>query len=351
MIWWPRGGKTTRSNERGRITDRLPEKPPIVEKPARRRSGRVGRSCPRHPGSCIWRSISRRSGAALPRAASTASSSGERCRPAHRICSLSRRCATASDCGPGARCRPMFSCSESATRRGGTRPRWVALPYWPVRSAVAKGSAPACLIGIWRSSTLPIHATCSRTCRATCWCMLVGEEGDDWLAVEPLAIHLEWLPLGLEPIASLEPALMANPGLAFFGAIHRTADYPDAEKAAEQSGVRRGSLVAIVSGTKIGGWPHPIQDYDRDFKGTLLCQLGSMSPIVRSRIRSGKPSRSDRAIIRRAGARRVIELTQLNGRGHRVHLPQRGWHVQDRRSRPIDVRRGPCRSAVGATVR
>jgi hypothetical protein len=108
--------------------------------------------------------------------------------------------------------------------------------------------------------------------------LLVGEEGDDWLAVEPLAIHLEWLPLGLEPVEGLEPALMANPELAFFGVIHRTADYPDAEKLAEQSGLRTGSFAAIVRGTKIGGFPFPIQDYDREFNGKLLCQLGSMSP-------------------------------------------------------------------------
>jgi hypothetical protein len=157
---------------------------------------------------------------------------------------------------------------RDATKVGG-------LPYWPGNRPWPKDSA-----GVPYRYLAQFNFADSRDLfpdlPGDVLVLLVGEEGDDWLAVEPLAIHLEWLSLGLVPIASLEPALMANPALAFFGAIHRTADYPDVEKVAKKSGVRGGSLMAIINGTKIGGWPHPIQDYDRDFKGALLCQLGSI---------------------------------------------------------------------------
>ncbi|MCC6776772.1 MAG: DUF1963 domain-containing protein [Hyphomicrobiales bacterium] len=158
---------------------------------------------------------------------------------------------------------------RDATKVGG-------LPYWPVDWPWPKDSA-----GVPYRYLAQFNFADSRDLFSDLpgdvLVLLVGEEWDDWLAVEPLAIHLEWLPLGLEPVESLEPALMANPGLAFFGAIHRTADYPDAEEAAKQAGIRGASFAAIISGTKIGGFPYPIQDYDREFNGKLLCQLGSMA--------------------------------------------------------------------------
>jgi hypothetical protein len=104
---------------------------------------------------------------------------------------------------------------------------------------------------------------------------------DDWAAVEPPAVHLKWLPSGLEPVASVPSELIAYPQATFFGAIHRTADYPDAAETAGNLDVRDSACLPIIYGVKIGGLPHPVQDRDyreRGYQGRLqlLCQLGSI---------------------------------------------------------------------------
>jgi hypothetical protein len=107
--------------------------------------------------------------------------------------------------------------------------------------------------------------------------VFVGEEGADWCAVDPPAVHFEWLPLGLEPVASVSPELIAYPQVAFYGAVHRTADYPDAADLVGERDMRQLAFLPSIYGVKIGGFPHPVQDNDYDSWGRLLCQLGSIS--------------------------------------------------------------------------
>jgi hypothetical protein len=96
---------------------------------------------------------------------------------------------------------------------------------------------------------------------------------DDWPLMIPLAVHFEWLPLGLEPIASISPELLDFPQAVFYGAIHRTADYPDADSAGKLPRYETDRL-RIIYGLKIGGWPYPIQDYYDDATcEKLLCQI------------------------------------------------------------------------------
>jgi len=103
--------------------------------------------------------------------------------------------------------------------------------------------------------------------------LLLVEEGDDWL-YEPDRIHFEWLPLGLAPVTSFQSSWIVNQGGTFFGAIHRSADYPEASDNAEKPRIRSYRDLPIINGTKIGGLPHLIQS--SDFKGEFLCQLSSI---------------------------------------------------------------------------
>jgi hypothetical protein len=97
---------------------------------------------------------------------------------------------------------------------------------------------------------------------------------DDW-AMFPLAVHLEWLPLSLEPVASVSPDLLAYPRAIFYGAIHRSADYPDADSAGRLSDYQTECL-RIICGAKIGGWPYPVQDHGDAQSEKLLCQLSGL---------------------------------------------------------------------------
>ena len=103
--------------------------------------------------------------------------------------------------------------------------------------------------------------------------LLLVEQGDDWL-YEPDRIHFEWLPLGLTPVTSFQSTWIVNHDATFFGAIRRSADYPEALDNAKKCGIRNHRDLPIINGTKIGGLPHLIQSLD--FEGDFLCQLSSI---------------------------------------------------------------------------
>jgi hypothetical protein len=156
-----------------------------------------------------------------------------------------------------------------ATRRDGTKVG--GLPYWPADRRWPKDEA-----GTPYRFLAQFNFADSRDLLVELpgeVLLLLVQEGDDWL-YEPDRIHFEWLPLGLTPIASFPPSWTVNPGGTFFGAIHRSADYPDASETAEKSGVRGHEDLPIVNGTKIGGLPHLIQSVD--LEGEFLCQLSSI---------------------------------------------------------------------------
>ncbi len=100
--------------------------------------------------------------------------------------------------------------------------------------------------------------------------MFVNED-DEWL-FEPMGTHFEWVALKSGTLFQVDPALIAEKAGPFFGAIFRSADYPDASERAYEAGY---GLVDILNGTKIGGVPHFIQS-SQEFSGQFLCQLNSI---------------------------------------------------------------------------
>jgi len=115
-----------------------------------------------------------------------------------------------------------------------------------------------------------------------------------------MQVQFEWVALGSNIQTEFDRSLIANTGGPFYGAIYRTADYPDAEEqfdevCAEESHnlpivsgtpawmtpeLRVASKfqlyrLPILSGTKIGGAPHFIQSGE-GVSGQFLCQLASI---------------------------------------------------------------------------
>jgi Domain of unknown function (DUF1963) len=104
--------------------------------------------------------------------------------------------------------------------------------------------------------------------------LLLVEDAEDYLW-EPDLIHLEWLPSGLPPISHFDESLMVTTAGPFYGVIHRSADYPEATDMASELKVRQRYNLPIFNGTKIGGFPHWIQNGD-DSAEEFICQLGSI---------------------------------------------------------------------------
>ena len=156
-----------------------------------------------------------------------------------------------------------------APRRDGTKVG--GLPYWPVGRPWPMTEA-----GIPYRFLAQFNFADSRDLLSGLHgdvLLLLVQPGDDWF-FEDDQIHFEWLPLGLAPVTSFEPSWIVNQQSTFFGAIHRTTDYPDAAELAERAGIRRERQVAILNGAKIGGLPHVIQQID--LGGEFICQLNSI---------------------------------------------------------------------------
>ena len=104
--------------------------------------------------------------------------------------------------------------------------------------------------------------------------LLLTDPEKDWLwGDDGLSFH--WVSAGASPGSNLNvPSAIGTSG-PFYGAVHRTADYPDAGDAASELDVSQNYNLPVLNGTKIGGLPHFIQQgggtCDR-----FLCQLGSI---------------------------------------------------------------------------
>ncbi len=121
--------------------------------------------------------------------------------------------------------------------------------------------------------------------------LFIGDE-DEWY-FHPMQVQFEWVALGSRVQTEFDPSLIANTGGPFFGAIYRTADYPDAVLRAEElrnlppdsagidawraykPTVDASYNLPILNGTKIGGLPHFVQSGE-DVSGQFLCQLASI---------------------------------------------------------------------------
>ena len=98
--------------------------------------------------------------------------------------------------------------------------------------------------------------------------LFIGEDQHDWYW-EPMAVHFEWVELGSRIDSDLDPELITTMGGPFFGAIFRSADYPEARQIADDNEFDRG--LDVLEGTKIGGVPH-----FPEATGQFLCQVGSI---------------------------------------------------------------------------
>jgi hypothetical protein len=103
--------------------------------------------------------------------------------------------------------------------------------------------------------------------------LFLVEDPEDYLEADLMLF--QWLPLGLPPVSHFDRSLMATTAGPFYGAIHRSADYPEASGKASRAGVSQYFNLPILNGTKIGGAPHWIQG-EEDSDEQFLCQLGSI---------------------------------------------------------------------------
>jgi uncharacterized protein YwqG len=104
--------------------------------------------------------------------------------------------------------------------------------------------------------------------------LLLTDSKDDWLwGDDGLSFH--WVSVDITPAKNLiVPSAIGSSG-PFYGAIHRSADYPEAGDAAYELDMSQNYNLPILNGTKIGGLPHFIQS-GTDTDNYFLCQLGSI---------------------------------------------------------------------------
>lgn len=106
--------------------------------------------------------------------------------------------------------------------------------------------------------------------------VVLADPDVDWL-VEDDGLAFHWVPTDVEPASDLAVPCVCRSATGFFGAIHRTCDYPHAYEIVSRLDVRNGFLLPVLNGTKIGGLPHFIQSGESEsLSGTFLCQLGSI---------------------------------------------------------------------------
>ena len=96
---------------------------------------------------------------------------------------------------------------------------------------------------------------------------------DDALIAEPDRLVFEWVRLGIEDLVDQLPQ-REDRLTPFHGVLHRTHDWPDAEELF--AAYRRGDILAVWEGTKLGGVPHYIQG-DENPVGRFIGALGSIA--------------------------------------------------------------------------
>ena len=99
-------------------------------------------------------------------------------------------------------------------------------------------------------------------------------DAEDWYW-EPMQVHFEWVALGSHANNQIDPSLIAQTGGPFFGAIFRTADYPEPAKIAYEDGGCQNYRIPILQGTKIGGEPYFVQSGE-GVTGQFLCEIYSI---------------------------------------------------------------------------
>ncbi len=103
--------------------------------------------------------------------------------------------------------------------------------------------------------------------------LFVADE-PDWYW-HPMQVQFEWVALGSHFRTEFDPDLIADTSGPFFGAIYRTADYPDAVEKLEEVDAATSYNLPVLNATKIGGWPHFVQRGE-GASGQFLCQLASI---------------------------------------------------------------------------
>lgn len=104
--------------------------------------------------------------------------------------------------------------------------------------------------------------------------LILADSKSGWFAGEE-RLSFEWVSIDIDPDPTLKvPTVFGNSG-PFFGAIHRTADYPYADYGPDLD-IRQGYNLPSISGTKIGGDPNFAQGDCGPEETRFLCQLGSI---------------------------------------------------------------------------
>lgn len=108
--------------------------------------------------------------------------------------------------------------------------------------------------------------------------LLVPNDGEwQWGSVD---IHLEWFPSGIDVVDEFDASLIATNAGPFFGAIYRTADYPDLPQEFDAQTRINTDGLSVLNATKIGGIPYLVQGSFAD-DADHICQIGTVFPASR----------------------------------------------------------------------
>lgn len=110
--------------------------------------------------------------------------------------------------------------------------------------------------------------------------LIFADDGEDWYW-DPAQAIFEWMPLGLDYQEEFPPSLTSKYEGRFFGAIHRTADYPafiqpywKVPPELFEVGIQR---LPLLDATKIGGVGYdPVNQPPTP--GLFLCRMASIQP-------------------------------------------------------------------------
>jgi hypothetical protein len=145
------------------------------------------------------------------------------------------------------------------------------LPYWP-----SNKQWPRAVDGRLMRFVAQFCFLDSRdiTCQLPGDIMVIFEAGNylsDWDGSDPSALRCEWLSFGHDALIERMPMREEDCYPASYGALHRTADYPEARSAFDN--YKSPWNLAVLEGTKIGGIPRWIQSAE-ELPGRFLCALG-----------------------------------------------------------------------------
>ena len=111
--------------------------------------------------------------------------------------------------------------------------------------------------------------------------LILTEDEESWAYDDLASMHFFWQRVQGEALVSVETFPSFEHEFVHcdcYGVIHRSADYPDAQKAARSLKVRQNYNLALLSGTKIGGVPDHLHRSNSTQRSVFLGQLGSIQP-------------------------------------------------------------------------